>query len=120
MIDLKNKIPRYNLELEPVPNKYHPENDGYRDGIIFMVLVILFTAIVIGIAFILFTICRVACKKCGGEVEEDENFNPDGKGSYVCGIVFLTLFFAASSTILIIGNVGLLNSSININDYMTS
>ena len=54
------------MNLEPVPNKFRPEDDGYYEGIVYMVFVIFFTAALIGFAFILFTICRLGCKKCGG------------------------------------------------------
>ncbi|CDW87848.1 UNKNOWN [Stylonychia lemnae] len=117
---LKNKIPRYNLNLEPVPNKYHPENERYVEGLVFMVVVIIFTSLVIGVAFILFTVCRVACKRCQGDIEDSESFNPDGKGNYVCGLVFLTLYFTAVSTILIIGNVGYFNNSLDSNELIST
>ena len=76
LIDVKNKIPRYNMNLEPVPNTFKPEVTGYSEGIVYMVFVILFAAAVFFLAFLLFTISRLAFKKCGGfiKTEEVENF----------------------------------------------
>eukprot|EP00347_Sterkiella_histriomuscorum_P000404 403375994 len=122
LIDMKNKIPRYDLDLDSVPNKYRPEDSGYIQGLIYMTFVILFAAAIFILAFILFTGCRLVFKKCGGQIKQEdvENFNPDTKRSFVCGFILLSGFFMATSTILIIGNVGYFKSAMQSTDQIDS
>ncbi len=115
LIEVKNNVPRYSMQLNPVTNRYHPEDPDYMEGIIYMVFVVMFTGALIFLAFFIFLICRLGFKKCGGNsTKEDENeeFNPSRRTNFVVGVVLLTIMLIGTSIITLIGDIGYFNSAL--------
>jgi len=118
LIQVKNEVPRYNMQLQPVTNTYHPEDPNYMQGIIYMVFVIMFTGGLFVFAFVVFAVCRVCFKRCGGSElneQEIEEFNPDRRSNYVAGVVFLAIFLIGCSAITLIGDIGYFQSALESN-----
>ena len=105
LIDFKNKVPRYDLNLEQVTNKYHPEDDSYVKGVIYMVFAILFAAALVLLAFLIFAFFRLVCKYCGGNLDKQQEFEPSRRANFVCGLIFLAMFYVSTSTIALFGDI---------------